>query len=594
MAERNSKSAGSGRGGVGKTGKRAIIDVGDRPTGKDPDKDSDREDEDPDAKGDDARLAAVRELVEAALLGAARVGLAAVGAEYCEILRACMPCLSNETLAFFAQSQKRLVLLLGKGENENECAMEGRGGSTAQAVGFTQAAAAAAMDASVGIFDMSPFYSVGSAGSAGGRNTDYVSVHEQRFMEIVLGVLIAAARACGNKFVLASTMLGGSKRCLYECDFSLLRDEVDAALKECRGVVKDEHGRQIVEGGPHWSVCWARTGAGAELLRFLQEVALARFAGAGAPSEAQTKAAKALLLRAAAAGRDKADSSRRRFAPLIAIALGEEAAELVALGTDEANEEAAALITGEATARMLEDVPGAANLVELLARALVDYAVPAAGAALRTGPPLGGFVTTLVASSNFASFMTGLQADAAPSGARGVPFPSSMGVIAADLVTSMQEKEQVFSPIYKYALYRAKIFVQGRDNRVYAGSAGRNGLDFLAAYEKRTDERNGAIKNHAGVGDSNLGIYVAKLRVEVTAGTLSESAVDIEVSLLGFSVPEGALPEALGGAHALGLFAEQLAIIALWPYKACLNASPVALKIEMGFDSASGAAAGEL
>ncbi len=60
MAERNSKSAGSGRGGVGKTGKRAFIDVGDRPTekdpGKEPDKDSDREDEDPDAKGDDAEV----------------------------------------------------------------------------------------------------------------------------------------------------------------------------------------------------------------------------------------------------------------------------------------------------------------------------------------------------------------------------------------------------------------------------------------------------------------------------------------------------------------------------------------------------------
>ena len=60
MAERNSKSAGSGRGGAGKTGKRAIIDVGDRPTEKDPDVDlspgSDREDEDHDGKGDDAEV----------------------------------------------------------------------------------------------------------------------------------------------------------------------------------------------------------------------------------------------------------------------------------------------------------------------------------------------------------------------------------------------------------------------------------------------------------------------------------------------------------------------------------------------------------
>jgi len=56
MAERNSKSAGSGRGGAGKTGKRAIIDVGDRPTEKDPDKDSDREDDEIDGKGDDAEV----------------------------------------------------------------------------------------------------------------------------------------------------------------------------------------------------------------------------------------------------------------------------------------------------------------------------------------------------------------------------------------------------------------------------------------------------------------------------------------------------------------------------------------------------------
>src|SRR3990167_4624019 len=50
MAERNSKSAGSGRGGAGKTGKRAIIDVGDRPTEKDPD----REDDEAEGKADDA------------------------------------------------------------------------------------------------------------------------------------------------------------------------------------------------------------------------------------------------------------------------------------------------------------------------------------------------------------------------------------------------------------------------------------------------------------------------------------------------------------------------------------------------------------
>jgi len=56
MAERNSKSAGSGRGGAGKTGKRAIIDVGDRPTEKDPDTDPDREDDEIEGKGADAEV----------------------------------------------------------------------------------------------------------------------------------------------------------------------------------------------------------------------------------------------------------------------------------------------------------------------------------------------------------------------------------------------------------------------------------------------------------------------------------------------------------------------------------------------------------
>jgi RNA polymerase sigma-32 factor len=68
MAERNSKSAGSGRGGAGRTGTRAVIDVGDRPTAQDPDRDhrspTDREDDETEGKGDDAEVDP--ELIDAA------------------------------------------------------------------------------------------------------------------------------------------------------------------------------------------------------------------------------------------------------------------------------------------------------------------------------------------------------------------------------------------------------------------------------------------------------------------------------------------------------------------------------------------------
>jgi len=532
----------------------------------------------------------VRTLVETALLCIAGVGAAEAGA-FLEVLRVIMPFLSDETLGFFAQRGQRLALVVGKGEHEGESAMAGCGGATAQAMLFVQVACREA-GVRLGIVDVDPFYAASRIFLASGRVTDASSVGAQRLAETLVGVLLAAARAGDNTVVLFSTMLGGGARGSWTFDFPLLREEADRALNGCRGAVQDKLGRWLVEGGPHWSVCWARAGAGAELLRCLREVALARHAGASDATKAQAKGAKKLLLRMAAAGCAAAEASDLRFAPLTAIALSEEPAELVARGTDKGDEEAAELITDEATAHMLENMPGAAELVTTLKHALNACAVRA-GTVSRPGPPIGGFETELIILPDFGSFKSSLQVDVAPGGGRGVPFPSSMSVIAADLVQGMNDNGEIFSLVEEYSVYSVVIRVRNRAVRAYAGSAGQTGLGFIDAYKARTATRNSVIVNHGGVGDSNLGIFIAKLRGEVEAGTLVEASVVITVNLLGFRVPEGKLSEALGGAHALGLFAEQMAIIALWPYTACLNGNHVALKIDTGFDSASGAAAGE-
>ena len=259
---------------------------------------------------------------------------------------------------------------------------------------------------------------------------------------------------------------------------------------------------------------------------------------------------------------------------------------------DEGDEEAAELITDEATAHMLENMPGAAELVTTLKHALNACAVRA-GTVSRPGPPIGGFETELIILPDFDSFKSSLQVDVAPGGGRGVPFPSSMSVIAADLVQGMTKDEEVFTEIGEYMVYAVTVAVIGRNVRAYGGSAGHAGIGFMASYSARTAKRNSYIENNGGVGDSNLGIYVASLRAEIAAGTLTEKEVSIKVRLIGISVPAGALPVALGCSHALGLFAEQVVIIGLWPSKACLNGIHVALKIDTGFDSASGASAGE-
>ena len=542
------------------------------------------------AEDKNARLAAVRALVETALLLIAGVSDANAGT-FLDVLRIIMPVLSDETLGFFAQSGQHLALLLGKGEHDGESAMAGRGGATAQMVSFVQAGCRE-VNVSVGVVDVDPYFAASRHFSAGGRITVASSALAQKLAATIMGVLFAAAEAGGNKIDLCFTMLGGGAHKIWKIDFPLLRGQADRALGSCRGVEKDGQGRHLIDGGPHWSVCWARMGSGAAPLCFMRETMLASCAGDGNASKAQAKKAKALMLRAAAAGRAAAEASDLRFAPLIAIVLDKGAVELVTRNTDVDDKDAAALVTSKATARMLEDVPGAAVLVTLLEGALGVYAVRA-GTNPCPGLQIGGFSTTHIFPLNFTDFMSGLAEDTAPGGARDVPFPSSMAVIATDLVQGMTKDEEFFTEIGEYMVYAVTVAVIGRNVRAYGGSAGHAGIGCMASYSARTDRRNSFIKNHGGVGDSNLGIYVASLLAEIAAGTLTEKEVSIKVRLIGISVPAGALPVALGCSHALGLFAEQVVIIGLWPSKACLNGSHVALKIDTGFDSASATSASE-
>ena len=120
------------------------------------------------------------------------------------------------------------------------------------------------------------------------------------------------------------------------------------------------------------------------------------------------------------------------------------------------------------------------------------------------------------------------------------------------------------------------------------GSAGRRSMSYLSAYERRADDRNDSITNHAGKGDSNLSAFLAMKKAAISAGTLAKDAVDLELLKVGFRPSADALPAAFGGAHCLGLWAELCGIVEVWKYAACLNRDPNPLKLPSeGWDSES-------
>jgi hypothetical protein len=300
--------------------------------------------------------------------------------------------------------------------------------------------------------------------------------------------------------------------------------------------------------------------------------------------------------RAAAAHAAAADPPPR-FAPFAADTLSDGAAHLVTRYTVVGDAAAAALIVHEAVQRCLREVyaNGAtvASIKASLDEGLATFAVNVGGGARPSSLSLGGFETTEQLLPSLAALLQRMHEVCEPLGPRDAQNPPPPEVPLDDVLRRMEKDGKVFSEVREYGVYLVLVYVRGVLDGAYAGSAGRAGCTYLLAERKRTGERNTRIEMQAGVGDSNLGIYLARKLAAVEAGALEMRDVTIHKLIVGFHVPVGAYPEAFGGAHCVGLWAELRAIMALWQYKACLNIDTNPLKMDdEGFDSDTGAAAG--
>jgi hypothetical protein len=301
-----------------------------------------------------------------------------------------------------------------------------------------------------------------------------------------------------------------------------------------------------------------------------------------------------LLLTAAAAGRSSAEahSESLPFAAIVAIALDEEAAKLVACNTIEKLQEAAKLVLKKTTEFLLDKFPNTTAMIGEINAALEKNAIDISSV---LGDPIeiGGFKTTHYFSRNYAEFLVDAKGDLAGIDQSGPPFPGSLELISAAVMESMTVKKKVFDDLERGVLYAATAKEKGIITGSYMGSAGRVGVSgFLGCYKKRTDERNASIYKTKGVGDSGFSIFVASLIDKVDKRELTHEDVEIEVRLVGLEAPQSKQGGALGGIRAALLYGEQIAIAEGWPYVTNLNRTHVSFSITGGFTSESGRDAG--
>ena len=304
---------------------------------------------------------------------------------------------------------------------------------------------------------------------------------------------------------------------------------------------------------------------------------------------------------AVTASRLAAGNVQMPFSLFLQASLGEGAAQLIAIAHLSSDTDASTLIMHDVSKICLEVI--FADIGKLLNEGLEKFSVPLGSADTGAGASPAkvpfGFLTTETDLPDLPSLIEKMHEACSPGGESGIPYPHKKEQLLADVLQRISDRGEVFTDIDEACVYLALIYQKIEGKRVvvgaYIGSAMRRFLHFLDAYDARARSRVSSILTNAGIGDSNLAIVLASMLNDVEQGRLVKEDVDIEVFKTGVRVPADGLPPGLGGAHCLGLWAELHGITHLWKYKVRLNrdANPLTLNGSGGFDSTTGAAAGE-